>query len=70
MFEVRKHTHYDNGINLGHAIVFMNRNYHASMIDFIYRVDGTDDWYFYYENGTCLTEEEKTELENWFICNG
>ncbi len=70
MFETKICTHYDGGINLGHAVILMNRNNHAAMVDFVYRVDGTDNWHFYYENGTCLTAEEKTELENWFIACG
>lgn len=28
------------------------------------------NWSFHYENGTCLTDEERTELENWFITCG
>ena len=67
MFETQNHTNYDNEINLGRAVVFMNRNNHASILDFIYIVDENDNWSFHYENGTCLTDEEKTELENWFI---
>ena len=67
MFEMKNNTCYDNGINLGRATVFMDRNYHAARVDFIYEVDENDNWSFHYENGTCLTEEEKTELENWFI---
>ena len=67
MFETQSHTNYDNEINLGRAVVFMNRNNHAAKIDFIYMVDENDNWSFHYENGTYLTDEEKTELENWFI---
>lgn len=70
MFETKIHTLYGTTLNFGHAVVLMNRNNHASMIDFIYMINSNDDWYFYYEKGTCLTEEEKIELENWFICNG
>ena len=70
MFETQSKTCYDNGINLGRAVVFMNRNNHAAKIDFIYIVDENYNWSFYYENGTCLTDEEKTELENWFIIFG
>ena len=65
----RLHTHYD-GLNIGHAAVFMNRNNHATIVDFIYQVDEDGNWHFYYEKRSCLTEEEKTELENWFICYG
>ena len=67
MFEMQSNTNYDNGINLGRAIVFMNRNYHAARVDFIYEVNENGNLSFHYENGTCLTDEEKTELENWFI---
>ena len=70
MFETPRKTCYDNGINLGRAVVFMNRNNHAAKIDFIYIVDENYNWSFHYENGTCLTDEEKTELENWFIIFG
>lgn len=67
MFETQSNTFYDNEFRLGRAVVFMNRNNHAAKIDFIYMVDEKGDWSFHYENGTCLTEEERTELENWFI---
>lgn len=56
-----------NLINGGNS---MNKNNHAAKIDFIYMVDENDNWSFHYENGTCLTDEEKTELENWFITCG
>ena len=39
MFETQSNICYDNGINLGRAVVFMNRNNHAAKIDFIYMVD-------------------------------
>lgn len=32
--------------------------------------DENDNWSFHYENGTYLTDEERTELENWFITCG
>ena len=67
MFETQSNINYGNGINLGRAVVFMNRNNHAAKIDFLYMIYEDDNWSFYYENGTCLTDEEKTELENWFM---
>lgn len=67
MFEIKKNTFYDIGINLGHAIIIMNRNNHASKVDFVYIIDISGDFHFYYEKGNCLTKEEKTELERWFI---
>ena len=70
MFETKSNICYDNGINLGRAVVFVNRNNHAAKIDFIYMVDENDNWSFHYENGTCLTDKERMELENWFITCG
>lgn len=67
MFEMQSNTNYDNGMNLGRAVVFMNRDCHAAKIDFIYQVDGDGVLSFHYENHACLTEEEKAELEDWFI---
>ena len=69
-FETQSNTCYDGDINLGRAVVFMNQNHHVAKIDFIYMVDKNDNWSFHYENGTCLTDEERTELENWFITCG
>ena len=69
-FETQSNTCYDGDINLGRAVVFMNQNHHVAKIDFIYMVDKNDNWSFYYEKGTCLTDEERTELENWFITYG
>lgn len=69
-FETQSNTCYDGDINLGRAVVFMNQNHHVAKIDFIYMLDKNDNWSFHYENGTCLTDEERTELENWFITCG
>lgn len=70
MFEIQSITHFDNGINLGHAIIFMNRNNHASKFEIIFKVDENDEWHFYYENNVCLSEDERVDFENWFICEG
>ena len=70
MFKTVSNTYYSSGINRGRAVVDMDRNFHASRIDFIYEIGEVDNWKFYYENNNCLTEEEKTELENWFITCG
>ncbi len=67
MFAIHSNINYDNGIHLGRAVVFMNKNNHAAKVDFIYMLDENDNWSFHYENGTCLTDEEKSELGNWFI---
>ena len=45
----------------------MNKNNVRKAIEFIYMVDKNDIWSFHYENGTCLTEEDKRKMENWFI---
>ena len=70
MFKTISNTYYGGGINRGRTVVDMDRNFHASRIDFIYEIDKSDNWKFYYENNNCLTEEEKTDLENWFIACG
>ena len=67
MFEVHRITNYDEETNLGRAIVVMNKNNVRKAIEFIYMVDKNDIWSFHYENGTCLTEEDKRKMENWFI---
>lgn len=70
MFKTISNTYYGDGINRGRAVVDMDRNFYASRIDFIYEIDKSDNWKFYYENNNCLTEEEKADLENWFITCG
>lgn len=70
MFETHRITNYDEGINIGRAIVVMSKNNASKAIEFIYMVDENDNWSFHYENGTCLTDEERIELENWFITCG
>ena len=68
MFEVISRTFFDNGINLGHAVIMMNRNNHASKFEVIFKVDGNDEWNFHYENNACLDYDERVDFENWFIC--
>lgn len=68
MFETQSITFFDNGINLGHATIFMNRNNHASKFEIIFKVDENDEWHFYYEKDVCLSENERIDFENWFIC--
>ena len=67
MFGLQSITFFNNGINLGHAIIIMNRNNHASKFEIIFRVDENDEWYFYYENNICLDNDERVDFENWFI---
>ena len=68
--KTRLHTHYD-GLNIGHAAVIIIGCEHSFIVDFIYQIDISGNWHFYYNKSrTCLTEEEKTALENWFICYG
>ena len=67
MFELVSNTFYDNNNKLGRAVVIMNRCYHMAKIEFLYIIDESGNWSFHYENGTCLTAEERAELENWFI---
>lgn len=68
-FEVCKHTNYDNGINIGHVVVYMRSGNRQRMIDCLYKVKN-DEWNFYYENNSSLTDNEKAEFENWFIACG
>lgn len=68
MFEVQSRTFFDNGINLGHAVIIMNRNNHASKFEVIFKVDENGEWNFYYENNVCLDYDERIGFENWFIC--
>lgn len=68
MFEVQSRTFFDNGINLGHAVIIMNRNHHISKFEVIFKIDESGEWNFYYENNTCLEYDERVDFENWFIC--
>lgn len=68
MFEVQSKTFFDNGINIGHAVIIMNRNNHASKFEVIFKVDENGEWSFYYENNVCLDYDERIDFENWFIC--
>lgn len=67
MFETQSITFFDNGINLGHAVIIMNRNNHASKFEVIFKVDESGKWSFYYENNICLEYDERVDFENWFI---
>lgn len=67
MFELQSITFFDNGINLGHAIIIMNKNNHASKFEVIFKVNKNDEWKFYYENNVCLDYYERVDFENWFI---
>ena len=66
-FELHSKTFYGEGNKMGRAVVFMNRRYHAAKIDFIFKVHKNKSWRFWYENDSCLTYEEKRDLENWFV---
>ena len=66
MFELQTRTFFNNGSNLGHAVIFMNRNKHASKFEVIFKVDGNDGWNFYYENNVCLDNNERVDFEKWF----
>lgn len=68
MFEVQSKTFFNNGINLGHAVIMMNRNNHVSKFQVIFKVDENDEWSFYYENNIGLNYDERVDFENWFIC--
>lgn len=70
MFETKIRTNYNNNGNIGHALVYANKSDGATIIDFLYAVDKDGGWHFMYENGTCLSDSEKAELENWFVTCG
>ena len=67
MFKLHSKTFFNNDVNLGHAIIIMNRNNHASKFEVIFNVDEHDELHFYYENNICLDADEKVDFENWFI---
>ena len=50
MFKLLSGTFFNNGIDLGHAVILMNRNNHASKFEVIFKVDESGEWSFYYEN--------------------
>ena len=66
MFKLLSGTFFNNGIDLGHAVILMNRNNHASKFGVIFKVDESGEWSFYYENNVCLTYDERVDFENWF----
>lgn len=66
MFKLLSGTFFNNGIDLGHAVILMNRNKHASKFEVIFKVDESGEWSFYYENNVCLTYDERVDFENWF----
>nr|DAT97491.1 MAG TPA: hypothetical protein [Bacteriophage sp.] len=66
MFKLLSGTFFNNGIDLGHAVILMNRNNHASKFEVIFKVDESGEWSFYYENNVCLTYDERVDFENWF----
>ena len=66
MFELQTRTFFNNGSNLGHAVIFMNRNKHVSKFEVIFKVDENDGWNFYYENNVCLDNNERVDFEKWF----
>lgn len=67
MFELQTITFFNNGKQLGRAIIFMNRNNHASKFEVIFRKAKNDEWSFYYENNVCLDNDERAAFENWFF---
>ena len=67
MFELQSITFFDNGIDLGHAVILMNRNNHVSKFEVIFKVNENDEWSFRYENNVCLDYYERVDFENWFI---
>ena len=66
MFELQTRTFFNNGSNLGHAVIFMNRNKHASKFEVIFKVNENGRWNFYYENNVCLDNNERVDFEKWF----
>jgi len=68
MFELQSRTFFDGGINLGHAVIIMNRNNHISKFEVIFKVDKNGKWNFHYENNIYLEHDERVDFENWFIC--
>lgn len=67
MFEVQSITFFDNETNLGHAVIIMNRDNHASKFEVIFKTDENSGWNFHYENNVCLDYYERIDFENWFI---
>lgn len=65
MFELQSKTIFEHGFC--HAVVFMNRENHASKFEVIFKADETGKMFFYYENNVCLTNDERMDFENWFM---
>ncbi len=65
-FELQSITFFDKKNALGHAVVFMNRNNHASKFEIIFKRDKNKKYHFYYQNHVCLDYDEHKEFEAWF----
>lgn len=65
MFEVQSGAFFDNGMNLGHATVFMNRDSHATKFEIIFEIAENREWHFHYENNVCLNHDERVDFEKW-----
>ena len=63
-FELQSITIFDDKNALGHAVIFMNRNNHASKFEIIFKRD--KKYHFYYQNHVCLGYDERKEFETWF----
>lgn len=69
MFELQSTTFFGNEAKkkFGHAVIFMNRDNHASKFEVIFNRDNNGEWHFYYEDHVLLTRDERADFESWFI---
>lgn len=67
MFELQSLTYFNDGTNLGHAVVFMNRNKRVSKFEVIFKTNKNREWHFYYENDTDIDRDVQADFEKWLI---
>lgn len=65
MLELQSINFFDDN-TIGHAVVMMNHNNHASKIEVVFSLNENNEWNFHYENNVCLDHDERVAFEKWF----
>lgn len=66
-FEVKSIVWFDNSIALGYATVAIFNTESSFDVNFIFEITKNNEYFFHYQNGIKLSDEDKMELENWFV---
>ena len=65
-FDYVSTTFFNDGMNLGHSTIIMNRKGRVKTFEVIFNVDKNGELHFYYENDIDLDDDDREYFENWF----